>query len=68
MMVFLYITFFALLVGGSFAMMWVNIRSIMYLMDNPPPRTRRHPEAPKPGEEVMYVNLEREKLEKLMED
>ena len=64
-MVFLYFVFFALLAGGSFAMMWVNIRSIQHLMDNPPPRTR-HPEAPQPGEEVMYVDLEKEKLEQLL--
>ena len=67
MLVILYIVFFVALLGGSFAMMWVNVRSIMYLMDNPAPRTR-HPEAPKPGEEVMYVNLEREKLEKLFDE
>ena len=65
MMVFVYFVFFALLVGGSFAMMWVNIRSIMYLMDKPPSRVR-HPEAPEPGEEVMYVDLEKEKLENLL--
>ena len=64
-MVFLYFVFFALLAGGSFAMMWVNIRSIQHLMDNPTPRTR-HPEAPQPGEEVMYVDLEKEKLENLL--
>ena len=67
MLVILYIVFFVALLGGSFAMMWVNVRSIMYLMDNPPPKTR-HPEAPKPGEEVMYVNLEREKLEQLFDE
>jgi len=65
-MAFIYFTFFFILAGASFALMWVNIRSITYLMDNPPPQ-QRHPEAPLPGEEVMYVDLEREKLEKLMD-
>jgi hypothetical protein len=32
------------------------------------PRKPRHPEAPKEGEEVMYVNLDRERLEKLYEE
>lgn len=48
-------------------MMWSNIQSINQQMDNPPPKTR-HPEAPQAGEEVMYVDLEREKLERLLDD
>ena len=32
-------------------------------MDEPP--KQRHPEAPAPGDEVMYVDLSREKLESL---
>lgn len=47
--------------------MWSNVQSINREMDKPKPKPR-HPEAPNPGEEVMYVDLEREKLEKLMED
>ena len=65
-MVFIYFTFFALIAGGAFALMWANIQSMNQLMNNPPPR--RHPEAPQPGEEVMYVDLEREKLEKLLDE
>ena len=34
-------------------------------MNKPKPR---HPEAPDPGEEVMYVDLSREKLENLYND
>ena len=37
-------------------MMWGNIQSINRLMDEPPPRPR-HPEAPEPGEEVMYADV-----------
>ena len=43
-------------------MMWGNIQSINVEMNKPKPR---HPEAPVEGEEVMYVDLSREKLEDL---
>ena len=54
---------FSLIAGGAFALMWSNIQSINKMMDEPP--KPRHPEAPDPGEEVMYVDLSREKLESL---
>jgi hypothetical protein len=38
-------------------MMWGNIQSINKMMDEPP--KPRHPEAPKPGDEVMYVDVSR---------
>ena len=62
----IYFIFFALIAGGAFAMMWSNIRSINEEMRTP--RKPRHPEAPEVGEEVMYVNLDRERLEKLYEE
>jgi uncharacterized BrkB/YihY/UPF0761 family membrane protein len=65
-LIFIYFIFFALIAGGAFAMMWSNIRSINEEMRTP--RKPRHPEAPKEGEEVMYVNLDRERLEKLYEE
>ena len=43
--------------------MWSNIRDINKMMSEPP--KPRHPEAPAPGDEVMYVDLSREKLERL---
>jgi hypothetical protein len=43
-------------------MMWANIQSIKVEMSRPKPR---HPEAPQAGEELMYVDLSREKLEDL---
>jgi len=58
-----YFTCFALIAGGAFALMWYNVRSISW--DRPAPR---HPEAPKQGEEVMYVDLTKEKLEQLYRD
>ena len=47
--------FFALIAGGAFAMMWSNIQSINKAMNEP--IKRKHPEAPEPGEEVMYVDV-----------
>jgi len=44
-------------------MMWSNIQSINREMNKP--SKPRHPEAPAPGDEVMYVDLSRDKLEDL---
>jgi len=60
----LYFICFALIAGGAFAMMWANIQSINIEMNKPKPKPR-HPEAPQAGEELMYVDLSREKLEDL---
>jgi len=62
-LVFLYFICFALIAGGAFAMMWANIQSINIEMRTPP--KPKHPEAPEAGEELMYVDLSREKLEDL---
>ena len=64
--VFFYFICFAVIAGAAFAMMWSNIQSINIEMNKPP--KPRHPEAPAPGDEVMYVDFSREKLEKLYED
>ena len=61
--VFLYFVCFAAIGGAAFAMMWANIQSINVEMRTPP--KPKHPEAPEPGEEVMYVDLSREKLEQI---
>ena len=63
--VFFYFVCFSIIAGAAFAMMWSNIQSINVEMNKPKPR---HPEAPAPGDEVMYVDLSREKLEKLYTD
>jgi len=44
-------------------MMWSNIQSINIEMSKPP--KPKHPEAPQEGEEVMYVDFNRERLEDL---
>ena len=66
MIAILYFTVFALIAGSSFALMYANIKAISQ-MDRPIKRTR-HPEEPKPGEEIMYVDLSRERLEQLYEE
>ena len=62
-MVFIYFVCFAAIAGGAFAMMWSNIQSINIEMSKPP--KPKHPEAPQAGEELMYVDFSREKLENL---
>lgn len=57
-------------------MMWSNVQSINKEMDKP--IKRKHPEAPDPGEEVMYVDVsemnaqqfkdEKQRLEDLYND
>ena len=64
--VFFYFLCFGIIAGASFAMMWSNIQSINVEMNKPP--KPRHPEAPAPGDEVMYVDLSRERLEDLYKD
>ena len=63
--VFFYFVCFAVIAGAAFAMMWSNIQSINVEMNKPKPR---HPEAPEFGEEVMYVDLTKEKLERLYKE
>ena len=63
--VFFYFLCFGTIAGASFAMMWGNIQSINQEMNKP---KSRHPEAPAAGEEVMYVDLSKERLEKMYEN
>ena len=66
MIPFLYLACLFAIGGGAFALMWANIKSINET--NAPIKTKRHPEAPAAGEEVMYVDLSREKLERLYDE
>ena len=63
--IFFYFLCFGIIAGASFAMMWSNIQSINVEMNKPKPR---HPEAPAFGEEVMYVDMTRERLENLYKE
>ena len=56
-LVFVWGVYFSLIAGGAFALMWSNVRDINKMMDEPP--KPRHPEAPNPGDEVMYVDVSR---------
>lgn len=58
---------FAAIAGGAFALMNRNLRGSALLASSQTSgsRPRRHPEAPEPGEEVLYVDLTRERLEEL---
>ena len=62
-----YLICFALIAGGAFALMSQNLRSSAPLATSQPSGSspRRHPEAPEPGDEVLYVDLSRERLEEL---
>ena len=62
-LVLIYFTFFAVIAGGAFAMMWGNIQSINKEMRKP--KKLQHPEAPKEGDELLYVDLTKERLENL---
>ena len=62
MFVILYFISFAIIAGGAFALMYYNLKTIYWGA-----RPRKHPEAPAIGEQVMYVNLERERLEQLLD-
>ena len=53
-LVFVYFSCFAIIAGAAFAMMWSNVMSLNVEMDKP---KSRHPEAPKPGDQVMYVDV-----------
>lgn len=63
LLVTIYFILFALIAGSGFAMMWGNIQSINEEMRKP--KKIQHPEAPKAGEEVMYVDFSKERLEQL---
>jgi len=63
MIAILYFVMFAIIAGCAFGLMYANIKAIS-MMDRPVV-TRRHPEAPEAGEEIMYVDLSRERLEEL---
>jgi hypothetical protein len=58
-----YLACFAAIAGGAFALMTQNLRS----SSTKSMPQARHPEAPAPGEEVLYVDLSRERLENLYE-
>jgi hypothetical protein len=67
----LYLICFALLLVGAFSLMSQGFRVASQPIGSVPSNgrqsdgPRRHPEAPEPGEMVMVVDLNRERLEQL---
>ena len=57
---------FALIAAAAFALMWQNLQSLTYeyISTSKP----QHPEAPQEAEEIMYVDLSRERLEEIYND
>ena len=62
-----YLICFAVIAGGAFALMNQNLGGVtrQSSLQTSGTRPRRHPEAPEPGEEVLYIDLSRERLEEL---
>ncbi len=62
-----YLICFALIAGGAFALMTQSLRRPERPVAGPAisPPLSLHPEAPQVGEEVLYVDLSRERLEEL---
>jgi hypothetical protein len=54
----LYLIFFTAIVGGEYVLMTINLRRRTQLRS-------KHPEAPKPGDTLLYVDLSRERLEEI---
>jgi hypothetical protein len=64
-----YLICFALIAGGAFALMSQNLRgSASLASQRSGTKPSRHPEAPEPGDEVLYVDLSRERLEQLYQE
>ena len=63
----IYLICYAVIGGGAFTLMTHNLRQAPPAPAPRPQGSRRarHPEAPEPGEEVLYVDLSRERLEAL---
>lgn len=62
-----YLICFAAIAGGAFALMTQSLRRSGGSLSAQSLRKRvvRHPEAPQPGDELMYVDFSRERLEQM---
>jgi hypothetical protein len=63
----IYLICFAAIAGGAFALMTRTLRSSTCRTSSQSFSRRRriHPEAPQPGEQLLYVDFSRERLEKM---
>lgn len=66
----IYLVCFAAIAGGAFALMTQRLRRSEGPTSASPLRKRsaRHPEAPQPGEELLYVDFSRERLEQMYQE
>ena len=66
----IYLVCFATIAGGAFALMSQSLRSSGGSASVPSMRKRskRHPEAPQPGEALLYVDFSRERLEQMYQE
>jgi len=66
----IYLICFAAIAGGAFALMTQSLRrsegapSVQSLRK----RSNRHPEAPRAGDELLYVDFSRERLEQMYQE
>jgi hypothetical protein len=65
-----YLVCFAAIAGGAFALMTQNLRRSdgATSVQSPGKRGKRHPEAPQPGDELLYVDFSRERLEQMYQE
>jgi hypothetical protein len=65
-----YLVCFAAIAGGAFALMTQNLRRSegATSVQSPAKRGKRHPEAPQPGDELLYVDFSRERLEQMYQE
>lgn len=66
----IYLVCFAAIAGGAFALMTQSLRRSEGPASISPLRKRsdRHPEAPQPGEELLYADFSRERLEQMYQE
>lgn len=65
-----YLVCFAAIAGGAFALMTQSLRRSEGAAPVRSMRKRgaRHPEAPQPGDELLYVDFSRERLEQMYQE
>lgn len=65
-----YLVCFAAIAGGAFALMTQSLRRSdgPTSVQSPRNRGKHHPEAPQPGDELLYVDFSRERLEQMYQE
>lgn len=65
-----YLVCFAAIAGGAFALMTQSLRRTEgpTSVQSKRKRSERHPEAPQPGDELLYVDFSRERLDQMYQE